>query len=83
MAEKLQFSERVAQGIVLFDGAKGTRIHAANLDDADYDGKAGCSEILCVTRPEVIQSIHEAYFAAGSDVVETNSFGASTIVLAE
>ena len=59
----------------------GTMIHAANLPESDYDGKLGCSEILNLTRPEVIQGIHEAYYRAGSDVVETNSFGSSRIVL--
>jgi len=43
----------------------------------------GCNEILCLTRPDVVEEIHAAYFAAGSDMVETNTFGATSIVLAE
>lgn len=83
MASRLSFEERAEQGLVLFDGAMGTMIHSYELGEADYDQKLGCSEILNVTRPDVIQAIHEAYYAAGSDVVETNSFGSNTIVLAE
>jgi 5-methyltetrahydrofolate--homocysteine methyltransferase len=43
----------------------------------------GCNELLCLTRPELIQGIHEAYFAAGSDIVETNTFGTTSIVMSE
>jgi 5-methyltetrahydrofolate--homocysteine methyltransferase len=69
--------------VLVFDGAMGTMLHAAELTLDDYQGNEGCSEILCVTRPDVVQGIHAAYFEAGSDVVETNSFGASAIVLGE
>ncbi|HEX8994317.1 MAG TPA: homocysteine S-methyltransferase family protein, partial [Candidatus Paceibacterota bacterium] len=79
----MTFRERLTQGILLFDGAMGTMIIAQNLPDADYDGHPGCSEILNVTRPDVIRSIHEQYLDAGSDVIETNSFGSNEIVFAE
>jgi len=79
----MTFTERVANGIVLFDGAMGTMIHAFDPADSDYDGQLGCSEILNLTRPDMIQAIHEAYYKAGSDIVETNSFGSNEIVLAE
>ena len=79
----MKFEERVRAGVVLFDGAMGTQIHEHNPSDADYDGLIGCSEILNVTRPDIITSIHEGYLSAGSDVIETNSFGANEIVLAE
>ena len=69
--------------VLVFDGAMGTMLHAAELTLDDYQGNEGCSEILCVARPDVVQGIHAAYFEAGSDVVETNSFGASAIVLGE
>ena len=69
--------------VVVFDGAMGTMLQAAGLTLDDYDGKEGCSEILCVTRPDVVKGIHAAYFEAGADAVETNSFGSSAIVLAE
>lgn len=63
----------------------GTMLQQANLSADDFGGDAldGCNEILCVTRPDVIRGIHEAYFAAGADIVETNSFGSTSIVLAE
>jgi 5-methyltetrahydrofolate--homocysteine methyltransferase len=83
MANKLDFKTRAEQGIVLFDGAMGTMLHAANLPESAYDGKLGCSEILLRTRPDVIKGIHAAYFAAGSDAVQSNSFGASALVLEE
>lgn len=79
----MDFAERVARGLVVFDGAMGTQIHERNPSEADYAGLLGCSEILNDTRPEMIQAIHEAYYAAGSDIVETNSFGSNEIVLAE
>ncbi len=53
------------------------------LTDDDFEGLEGCNEILVRTRPKVIQEIHAAYFAAGADVVETDSFGSTSIVLAE
>jgi 5-methyltetrahydrofolate--homocysteine methyltransferase len=69
--------------VLIFDGAMGTMLQAANLSLDDYQGKEGCSEILCVTRPDVVKGVHAAYFEAGADAVETNSFGSSAVVLAE
>ncbi|MFL6224144.1 MAG: methionine synthase [Actinomycetes bacterium] len=69
--------------VLVFDGAMGTMLQNAGLSLDDYQGKEGCSEILCVTRPDVVKGIHAAYFEAGADAVETNSFGSSAIVLAE
>ncbi|HEU0240199.1 MAG TPA: methionine synthase [Micromonosporaceae bacterium] len=63
--------------IVVADGAMGTMLQAADVTLDDFQGHEGCNEILCETRPDVIRSIHDAYFAAGSDCVETNSFGAN------
>ena len=79
----MTFFDRLKQGIILFDGAMGTQIQDLQPTDAEWDGRLGCSEVLNLTVPEKIQAIHEAYFAAGSDVVETNTFGANEIVLAE
>ncbi len=79
----MKFREKIQNGIVLFDGAMGTQLHALEPSDEDYQGLLGCSEILNVSIPEKIQQIHENYFAAGSDIVETNSFGSNAIVLAE
>jgi 5-methyltetrahydrofolate--homocysteine methyltransferase len=77
------FMGALAERVLVFDGAMGTMLQNAGLSLDDYQGKEGCSEILCVTRPDVVRGIHAAYFEAGADAVETNSFGSSAIVLAE
>ena len=69
--------------VLVFDGAMGTQIQSANLTLDDFRGKEGCNELLVETRPDVIGAIHEKYFAAGADVVETDSFGGQPYVLAE
>src|SRR5256885_634632 len=60
----------------------GTQIQARALTAADFGGKEGCNDFLSVTRPEAIEAIHAAYFDAGADVVETNSFQASQTLAA-
>ncbi len=79
----MTFRERVKQGLVLLDGAMGTEIQRFNPTPEEWDGKNGCSEVLNLTAPDKIQAIHERYYAAGSDVVETNTFGANILVLSE
>ncbi|HOO76373.1 MAG TPA: homocysteine S-methyltransferase family protein [bacterium] len=69
--------------MLILDGAMGTQIQATRIPERSWRGKRGCNEILNLTAPEVIRGIHAAYFAAGSDAVETNTFGASGLVLAE
>ncbi|MFQ5596859.1 MAG: methionine synthase [Nitrospiria bacterium] len=71
--------------ILVMDGAMGTMIQAQELNADDFGGEVleGCNENLNLTRPDVIQSIHEVYYAAGADIVETNTFGGTGIVLAE
>jgi 5-methyltetrahydrofolate--homocysteine methyltransferase len=70
--------------ILVIDGAMGTMIHQVPLSlDVDYEGHENCPEILVVTRPDVIGDIHRAYFDAGADAVETNSFGGTSIALAD
>lgn len=63
--------------VVIADGAMGTQLqdHAPTLDD--YQGLEGCNEILNVSRPDIVRSIHDAYFETGIDAVETNTFGAN------
>lgn len=82
---KLSLQEALNSRILLLDGAMGTMIQQANLtaDDFGSDDMDGCNEILVLTRPDVISSIHEAYLEAGSDIIETNTFGATAVVLAE
>ena len=71
--------------ILVIDGAMGTMIHSANLTVADYGGpkQDNCPEILCVNRPDVIRDIHKQYLAAGADIIESNSFGSTSVVLAD
>src|SRR4051794_18602643 len=77
------FLKTVAERVVIYDGAMGTSIQKHNLSVDDYWGNEGCSEILVLSKPEVIRGIHESYLAVGADVVETNTFGATAIVLGE
>jgi 5-methyltetrahydrofolate--homocysteine methyltransferase len=69
--------------VLVCDGAMGTMIQNAGLTADDFEGNDGCNELLVRTRPDVIKSIHAAYFAAGADCVETNTFGATRLVLNE
>ncbi|MBV8750592.1 MAG: homocysteine S-methyltransferase family protein [Candidatus Eremiobacteraeota bacterium] len=71
--------------VLLFDGAMGTQLMALHLTDDDFGGPSyhGCNEALVLTRPELIERIHRDYFAAGADVVETDSFTASRLKLDE
>lgn len=84
MSKKL-ISEQVKLKILLLDGAMGTMLQAENLTAEDFGGEEyeGCNEYLSITRPEIIQKIHEKYLAAGADIIETNTFGATSIVLDE
>ncbi|MDO7904935.1 methionine synthase [Paenibacillus sp. JX-17] len=73
------------QRILILDGAMGTMIQQENLTPDDFGGEDldGCNEILVLTRPELIRTIHEKYLEAGADLIETNTFGATSVVLAE
>src|SRR5216683_4903707 len=75
----------LSQRILVLDGAMGTMLQQRNLTAEDFGGAAleGCNENLVRTRPDVVLDIHRKYFEAGSDIVETNSFGGAPIVLAE
>src|ERR1700704_2510735 len=75
----------LSQRILVLDGAMGTMLQQRELNAADFGGAAleGCNENLVRTRPDVVLDIHRKYLDAGSDIVETNSFGSAPIVLAE
>ena len=75
----------MAERILVLDGAMGTMLQQRNLSAADFGGAAleGCNENLVRTRPDVVLDIHRKYFEAGADIVETNSFGGTPLVLAE
>jgi 5-methyltetrahydrofolate--homocysteine methyltransferase len=80
-----QLDDALASRILILDGAMGTMLQSHNPTEADYDGagRENCNEILNRTRPEWVLDVHRAYLAAGSDIIETNSFQGSAIVLAE
>ena len=70
-------------GTVIADGAMGTMLQAADPSLEDFQGHEGCNEILNVTRPDLVSSVHEAYLRVGVDAIETNTFGANWANLAE
>ncbi len=81
-------ADLLAQRIVLFDGAMGTMIQRFKLSEAQYRGTRfkdfhrdikGNNELLSLTRPDIIEDVHEGYLAAGADMIETNTFGATSI----
>ncbi|MFD2371997.1 methionine synthase [Brevibacillus sp. GCM10020057] len=82
---KPTFREQLSRKILILDGAMGTMLQQANLTADDFGGEEydGCNELLNLTRPDVIRSIHEKYLEAGADIIETNTFGATSVVLAE
>ncbi|MFF2479462.1 methionine synthase [Paenibacillus sp. NPDC058071] len=82
---KPTIQQMMQERILILDGAMGTMIQQADLKPEDFGGEEldGCNEMLVLTRPDVIQSIHEQYLAAGADILETNTFGATSVVLAD
>ncbi|RAV20805.1 methionine synthase [Paenibacillus contaminans] len=82
---KTALREQLGTKIMILDGAMGTMIQQEDLTADDFGGEDldGCNENLVLTRPDVISKIHEAYFEAGADIIETNTFGATSVVLAE
>lgn len=76
--------DRLRETVLLCDGAMGSRVQAMNLDvNRDYLGQENCTEILNRSRPDIVREIHKGYYAAGADIVLTNSFGGSPITLGE
>ena len=78
-----EFLKAVNERVIVYDGAMGTNIQFRNLTAEDYWGKEGCNELLVLSRPDVIADIHAAFYGVGCDVVETDTFGSTRIVLAE
>ncbi|MGP3949020.1 methionine synthase [Streptomyces sp. 7N604] len=75
--------EALASRVVVADGAMGTMLQAQDPSLDDFQQLEGCNEILNVTRPDIVRSVHEEYFAVGVDCVETNTFGANFAALGE
>ena len=87
-----QFRQLLAQRIFILDGAMGTMIQQHRLEEADYRGAEfadwpsdvkGNNDLLVLTQPDLIADIHRQYLLAGADIVETNSFNATTIAMAD
>ncbi|MEU3599709.1 methionine synthase [Streptomyces sp. NPDC006798] len=75
--------EALATRVVVADGAMGTMLQAQDPTLEDFQNLEGCNEVLNATRPDIVRSVHEAYFDAGVDCVETNTFGANQSALGE
>src|SRR3954469_4823007 len=80
-----QLRSSMQERVLVLDGAMGTAIQARQLDAGDFGGAdlEGCNEHLVRTRPDVIRDIYRAYLEAGADILKTNTFGATPLVLAE
>ena len=84
----MTIQDALKQRILILDGAMGTMIQRYNLSESDYRGELftnhpeelkGNNDILCLTQPQIISEIHEAYLQAGSDIIETNTFNATSV----
>src|ERR1700729_2239737 len=73
----------LSERVIIADGAMGSMLQVSEATLDDFDGHEGCNEILNVTRPDIIRSVHDAYFEAGADCVTTNTFGANLANLGE
>jgi 5-methyltetrahydrofolate--homocysteine methyltransferase len=78
-----QYLKAVSERVVIYDGAMGTQIQQRQPSIDDFWGHEGCNELLVLSRSDIIRDIHATYFASGADAVETNTFGATSIVLGE
>lgn len=85
-------AEALAERILILDGATGTMLQRHRLTEADFRGERfadwqqdlkGNNDLLCLTRPDIVREIHEAYLAAGADLIETNTFNATSISQAD
>lgn len=90
--QQINITEQLKQRILLLDGAMGTMIQRYKLSEADYRGERfkdwesdlkGNNDLLCLTRPDIILDIHREYLAAGADIIETNTFNAQAVSLAD
>jgi 5-methyltetrahydrofolate--homocysteine methyltransferase len=79
------YLEAVTERVIVFDGAFGTFVQDLDLGPEDFGGASleGCNEMLCISRPDVIEAMHTAFLEAGVDAIETASFGSFSTVLAE
>ncbi|MBI5645431.1 MAG: homocysteine S-methyltransferase family protein [Ignavibacteriae bacterium] len=80
-----RFLEELRTRVLVFDGATGTNLQLQNLSAADFGGPdfEGCNEYLVKTKPEAVERVHRGFLDAGADIIETDTFGATSVVLAE
>ena len=87
-----QLKQLLNEQILVLDGAMGTMIQSHKLEEKDYRGEQfknhscdlkGNNDLLSITQPEIIKSIHSAYFESGADIVETNTFNSTSISMAD
>jgi 5-methyltetrahydrofolate--homocysteine methyltransferase len=90
MNARTEFTERALKQILVFDGGYGTSIQKHRLQEADYRGdleltkdQKGNNDLLSITRPDIIGEIHDAYLAAGADMIETNTFSSTKVAMAD
>ncbi len=85
MTQLHPFLQRLQEQVIVFDGAMGSSLQAQNLTAADFGGPEleGCNEMLVLTKPEAVEKVHRGFLEVGADVIETDTFGATSIVLAE
>src|ERR1041384_329984 len=78
-------NDALAERILVLDGAMGTALQARHLTAEDFGGVnlEGCNENMVITRPDVVLDVHRGYLEVGADIIETNTFGGTPIVLAE
>ncbi len=76
--------DALRDSVLLCDGGMGSRVQAMTLDvERDFWGRENCTDVLTLSRPDLVRDIHRSYFAAGADMVETNTFGGSPVTLGE
>ncbi|HWF45261.1 MAG TPA: homocysteine S-methyltransferase family protein [Candidatus Kapabacteria bacterium] len=81
----MELSKLIRERVLVFDGATGTNLQTQDLTPDDFGGEhfAGCNEYLIQTKPSAVEKVHSDYLTAGADIIETDTFGSSSIVLAE
>src|SRR2546427_195907 len=88
----MQIERLLQTRIAILDGAMGTMIQAQRLDESGFRGRQfvnhpsdlkGCNDLLCITRPELVEAIHRQYLEAGADIIETNTFNSTSISMAD
>ena len=79
-----RFLQAMSERVILCDGGMGSRVQALDLDvDRDFHGAENCTDVLNLSQPKIVRDIHLSYLEAGSDVLQTNSFGGSPLTLGE